>query len=430
MKAHPDYIEFYKNNIIKFSFNRLLPYIGMAAIGVLIANKNFDEFSFFSYIASAFVVPATVATFTFFAMGNLISDESDPQGKVIFNSILLLATVFSGLSGLTCVGIIHLSVAEMSAYLPEYRSESLAYYYVLYIMLYIFSSFFNTYYETWAHDRTSFIGRAIGFAIISIGGVTSYYQMDSMNYSYHMVMLMTVGALLEVTYYVFIGVKKRLFSLNIDRQTIVALLRIGLPSSLGISLQRFSFFLVNKRLLLIDKDFVSLFSVAISVVVLLAIPVSAFVQIHSIYVTRNRAIKLNTQPITLLITTLLPPTVVFVAYDRTVLNFFGISDRLLEKNALYSLSIVAVLFTTSILMMLTSHLRAYERTHAPQLIMNLSMYGIYLGTVYSGILDNKPPLYLLFTYATTLIVCLVAIILHERINLLNPGIPRHSTVTC
>ncbi|KPY19896.1 hypothetical protein [Pseudomonas syringae group genomosp. 3] len=418
------YLKFFLDNILKFSANRFFPYLGISLIGILVANKNFEEFSFFSYVSSAFIFPATIATFTFYAVGNLTPSSIDSKNKVVFNSILFLALVFSSFVVFACFLILIFSQKEISSYPSEYNAKELAICYIVYIFIYVLNSFFNCYYEAWIKDRSSNIGRMVSFIPLIIFAIVAFFLHSQLNYSYFVVVLMTVCGFFELAYYIYISRKNRLFSLHVDLQTMRTLVLIGAPQGLGLALQRLAFFLVNKRLLLIDKDFVSVFSVAISIVSLLAIPVSAFTQIHSIHITRNRTQPLYSYPILLLFGSALPSTILITYFDRLILPLYGLKSELLDQDPWISLGILAMLLSTASLMLITAHLRAYGQSVIPQIIINLSVYGVYVSTVFSGFLDNRPLSYLLFTYAITFLLCLLILISSERINLLKFGVPK------
>lgn len=419
-----NYLSFYISNILKFSANRFFPYLGISLVGILVANKNFEEFSFFSYISSAFIFPATIATFTFYAIGNLTPSPQDTKNKEIFNSIFFLALVFASLVASACSIILLFSSNEISAYPSDFKAKELAFWYIIYIFIYVLTSFFNCYYEAWIKDRSSNIGRMIGFVPLITFTIIGFFIHNPLNYSYTVVVLMTVCGFFELIYYLYISRKNRLFSLHLNPNTMRTLIAIGAPQGFGLALQRLAFFMVNKRLLLIDKDFVSVFSVAISIVSLLAIPVSAFTQIHSIHVTRNRTEPLHAHPILLLLASALPSAILITCFDNLILPLYGLRGDLLGQDPWISLGILAMLMSTASLMLVTAHLRAYGQSVAPQIIINLSVYGVYVSTVFSGFLDNRPLSYLLFTYAITFLICLLLLTLRERLNLLKFGAPK------
>lgn len=419
-----EYLRFYWSNILRFSANRFYPYVGISIVSILIANKNFEEFSYFSYISSAFIFPATIATFTFYAIGNLPTFRGIVEPEEVFSSTFLLALVSASLVAAACSVILLFSSDEMSAYPSDYKTKELAIGYLVYIFLYTLTCFFNCYFEAWVQDRSSNIGRMINFVPLSILALFNYVAFDSLNFSYVMVVLMVVCVFLELIYYVYISCTRRMFCSRVNFDCIGALVKIGAPQGFGLALQRLAFFMVNKRLLLVDKDFVSVFSVAISLVSLLAIPVSAFTQIHSIHVTRNKAGSLSLYPILILIISAFPSGVVVICLDEFVLPFYGLRLDVYEQDPLISVGILAMLISTALLMLVTAHLRAYGQTVKPQVIINLAVYGIYVSTVYSGFLDHRPLSYLLFTYAFTFFICFLLLVFRERLDLLNFTAPK------
>lgn len=408
-KTPNNYYRFYFSNILKFSANRLLPYIGMALTGILIAHKNFEEFSFFSYLSSAYLFPATIATFTFFAIGN-VSPEHGHNQKAIFNSAFAMAVALALLCSIACVVIFLLSQEEIHSYPPYYKAMDLAQWYILYIFLYIINSFFSSFYEAWVKDRTSTIGRAVGFVPLISIAVLWFFTTSPENYSYNVILLMTGSALLELVFYLIVSLHKNLFRFTYHSDIMRRILAIGMPLGLGLAAQRLAFFLVNKRLLLTDKDTVSVFAVAISVTSLLSIPIAALSQIHSIHATRNpKSIPVNALAY-ILVLTLLPSTLLTGGFDHELLSLYGLRDQLLDTDPLISAALLAILLSTAPLMLVTAHLRARGRSVVSQVVINVFVYGIYLTAVYSGFLDNSPPSYLLFAYALTFLASCAVLI--------------------
>ncbi|MBA1244863.1 hypothetical protein [Pseudomonas japonica] len=413
------YVDFYLENIFKFCANRFLPYIGLTFAGILLAHKNIDEFSFFSYISSAFIFPATIATFIFYAIGNLPPPSSTEHRQRVFNSSFAAAITLSGISCLVCTGILYASSAQLAAYASDYQTSRLSWFYIAYTFFYIINGFFNSYFEAWLKDKTSTTGRTLGFTFLVVVSSFGYFQWESLNYSTKLAELMLGCAVFESAYYLSRCLRLGLLSKSFEYKIISDLLRIGAPMGIGLAFQRLAILLVNARLLLIDKDFVSLYSIAMSIVSLLLIPASAFAQIHTIYVTRNKAIKLGFHPIVLLAINLAPAVFLIMYFGDAILPFYGLPPGLAGQVSEASHGTALILGSTAPLMLITAHLRAKGSSLRPQILINISVYCIYIPIIFSGALDNRPPTSLLFAYAITFLICMVSLLWVERKSLFN-----------
>ncbi|WP_439852885.1 hypothetical protein [Pseudomonas syringae] len=411
-KKQAEYLYFYLENILKFIGNRLFPYVSMTFVGVLIANKNIDEFAFFSYISSAFIFPATVATFMFMAIGNLEDKIGRSSVGEIFISSLVMAAISAGLVGGVCVFIIFLSRQELAALPSDYSGVSFTYFYLGYIMVYIFNSFLNCYFEAHVRSRISSYARLLNFLPLMVCSTYAFFSLSPENFSLIIIQFMLVFSVLELVFYCYMVKKLGLWKSEFQIELFRKLFKLGAPTGIGLALQRLAFFIVNKKLFLVDKDLVSIFSIAISIVSLMSIPVSAFTQIHSIYVTRKANIGLSLTPFLLLGVSMLGPLVVFLVLGNKLLLLFGLSDKILVANSYLTESITFMFLVTSSLMLVSSHVRALGTTLVPQIVINLSVYSIYVGCVFFGGIEGKAAWFLLSAYSVAYLICFFLLIFY------------------
>lgn len=407
-----EYFSFYLENIFRFTANRFFPYISMALVGILIANKNMEEFAFFSYIASAFIFPATIATFMFMAIGNLTSKNQERGAEEIFISSLAMAFISAGLVGFACLLIIFSSKEELNILPLSYNAISFEYTYLSYIIIYIFNSFFNCFFEAHVKDGTSSIARLVNFIPLIFSSLYVFFKLPSENSSLTIVQLMLGCSAVELVYYCYKARKLDVWGAKFQPLLFKQLFTLGAPTGIGLALQRFAFFIVNKKLFLVDKDLVSIFSIAISIVSLMAIPVSAFTQIHSIYVTRKAKIGLSLDAFGLLAMSMFLPLVIFLGFGKTVLLLFGISHKMLADHPYLIESVTSIFLVTGLLMLVSSHIRALGNTLVPQLVINIMIYSVYVGSVFYGGLDGRSASFLLATYSVSYFICFLLLTLY------------------
>lgn len=407
-----EYFSFYLENIFKFTANRFFPYISMGLIGILIANKNMEEFAFFSYVASAFIFPSTIATFMFMAIGNLDSKNKNRGADEVFISSLVMAFIAAGLVGFACLLIIFSSKEELNVLPLSYNAVSFEYTYLSYIIIYIFNSFFNCFFESHIKDGTSSIARLLNFTPLMFSSLYVFFKLPSENSSLIMVQLMLGCSAVELVYYCYKSRKIVVRGAKFQPLLFKQLFILGAPTGIGLALQRFAFFIVNKKLFLLNKDLVSIFSIAISIVSLMAIPVSAFTQIHSIYVTRKSKIGLSLDAFGLLVMSMFLPLIVFLGFGKSVLLLFGISHKMLADHPYLIESVTSIFLVTGLLMLVSSHIRALGNTLVPQLVINITVYSVYVGSVLYGGLDGRSASFLLATYSVTYFICFLLLALY------------------
>ncbi|TMU78601.1 hypothetical protein FGA82_15275 [Pseudomonas fluorescens] len=406
------YFSFYRENILKFTANRFFPYISMSIIGILLANKNIDEFAFFSYIAAAFIFPATIATFMFMAIGNLTSRHPNHGIQEIFISSFLIAAISATFVICACVTIIYFSSEEVQTLPLHYRATALEFTYLTYIAVYIFTSFFNSFFEAHIKDKTSSKARLINFVPLITSATLIFLIAPAENSSLAIVRLMLVCAVIEFAYYLYISLKRDLWSGHVQPDLCLQLFKLGAPTGIGLSLQRLAFFIVNKKLFLVDRDLVSIFSIAISVVTLMTIPVSAFTQIHSIYITKKPGSKLNIDAFILLTASMVMPLMLFAGFGHSILMIFGVSNDMQAGNTYLTESITSMFLATGLLMLISSHIRALGNTVIPQIVINAAIYLIYVGSVFYQGVESKTAFSLLSTYSASYFVCFLLLAMY------------------
>lgn len=392
------YANFYYSSIIKFSANRFFPFVSMAFAGILVANKNFDEFAFFSYITSAFIFPATVVTFMFRAVGNL-SLEGGRTRQNIFMSSFFLVVACSFLVAAACYLITITSDREIDSLSKNYKALTFCYVYLIYISIYILTSFFNAYFEAHVKGNSSSIARLMNFCPFMFFSGAEFVLSDKENYSLTIAYLMLGCECLELAYYLYKSSTLKLWQLSFNHSVLRHLFIIGGPNGLGLASQRLAFFMANKKLFLIDKDLVSIFSIAVSITTLLIIPVSAFTQIHSIYVSRNGKPGLSSMVFRYLALSMFIPIAILAVWGIEIGQLFGVTAHMYKADPWLNPSLIFMFCCTSLMMLVSAHIRALGNTIITQIVMNAVVYIGYVGYIFRYADSSMPGSTLLTTYS-------------------------------
>lgn len=160
------------------------------------------------------------------------------------------------------------------------------------------------------------------------------------------------------------------------------ILTLGLPIALGLAGQKLYFYLLNEKLAMVLPALLAQLSVCMSGLGLLMIPIIAYCQAHSLYVSsyrQNRSILylkglLGVCGLVVLLLSLLSVTGKFI--------FYWLGSNIIPFDGMTFITLACLLGSGSVLSLSTSHLRGLRDTLAPQMMMNIIMLSILIPIIY------------------------------------------------
>ncbi|WP_027710543.1 hypothetical protein [Dickeya chrysanthemi] len=378
------FLNFYKK-IFPFCTSRFSPYIGFMIITIVMARYNREELAVFSYFTAFFALPVTILSMPLAMIGNLVvSGQRDGEsGGAIFLSGIPLGIVLS-ISGFFISWVIG------ALFLNSYDKESYQIY-IYCVPLLIFNNYLFFFIESFL--SSGFIAKIkVFFSLISsffIALIAFYLNDIKAIYVFVSFLFMEVSFLF---FYVGIIFYKKI-NWNVKdvnyKRTSSQLIKFGSPIAIGLAGQKLVYFLLTQRLMGINPLHVSDLSVVMSVVGLIGIPVGAFSQIHSLFVSER---KLSEQynlfkvGVFFILSICFIIMLLFSIFGKEILMLYG-NNPLLNNTTVY-VSIFLLFITSSYMQLGMSHLRAINDTLIPQGIANIVLIIFFLPIIWMPSFNN------------------------------------------
>lgn len=172
------------------------------------------------------------------------------------------------------------------------------------------------------------------------------------------------------------------FRLNFCAKTAMVILSLGLPIALGLSGQKFYFYLLNERLAYLDTRLLSELAIFTTLTGILLIPFAALSQAHSLYISKTPENRPRSYLFGLgwfaVISTLLLMLGAF--FGDALFSLIGGSALAGTPAMLGTLALFLV--SNGLLSMTMGHLRGMNDTLRPQLIANLTIFIVLVPLIY------------------------------------------------
>ncbi|MCO7261049.1 hypothetical protein [Dickeya zeae] len=399
-----DYILNFYKKIFPFCVSRFAPYIGFMIITIVMARYNREELAIFSYFTALFALPITILSMPLAMIGNLvISGQRDGKsGGAIFLSGMPLAIILS-ISGFFIswgIGDFFLNLYDKESYLV----------YICCVPFLIFNNYLFFFIESFI--SSGFIAKVKLFlSLISsllVSSISFYFGDIKAVYVFGSFLF------IEVSFFFFYGgvilynkIDFKLIGLNYKRTT-SQLIKFGSPIAIGLAGQKLVYFLLTQRLMGINPLYVSDLSVIMSVIGLISIPVGAFSQIHSLFVSER---KLPEQygffkvGLFLILLICLFIMLLLSIFMKEVMMLYGNSALL--NNADVYISIFLLFITSSYMQLGMSHLRAINDTLIPQGVANIVLIVLFLPIIWMPSFSSMSvPSFIIVQAVCLFIICL------------------------
>ncbi|QGH59317.1 hypothetical protein [Dickeya poaceiphila] len=417
-----DYLFNFYKKIFPFCTSRFSPYIGFMIITIVMARYNREELAIFSYFTALFALPVTILSMPLAMIGNLVTSgqRDGKSGGAIFLSGIPLGIILS-ISGFFISWIIG------DFFLNVYEKESYQVY-IYCVPFLIFNNYLFFFIE-------SFISSGFIAKIKALLSLLSSLFIASIAFYLSDIKAIDVFwsfLFIEVSFLFFYGgvifykkIDWNLKEINYKRIT-SQLIKFGSPIAIGLAGQKLVYFLLTQRLMGINPLYVSDLSVIMSVIGLISIPVGAFSQIHSLFVSER---KLSEQYVFfkvglfLILLICLITMLLLSIFMKEIMMLYG-NSALLNNTPVY-ISIFLLFITSSYMQLGMSHLRAINDTFIPQGVANIVLIILFLPIIWMPSFNNmNVSSFIIVQAACLFIICLFLFLRVKNKALSQVGVSR------
>ncbi|MEI7189354.1 hypothetical protein [Dickeya dianthicola] len=417
------FLNFYKK-IFPFCTSRFSPYIGFMIITIVMARYNREELAVFSYFTAFFALPVTILSMPLAMIGNLVvSGQRDGKsGGTIFLSGIPLGIILS-ISGFFISWMIG------GFFLNSYDKWSYQIY-IYCVPFLIFNNYLFFFIESFV--SSGFIAKVKVFLSL----LSSFFIASIAFYLNDIKAIYVFGSFLfmEISFLFFYGgviFYKKIYwnikDINYKRTT-SQLIKFGSPIAIGLAGQKLVYFLLTQRLMGINPLYVSDLSVIMSIIGLISIPVGAFSQIHSLFVSERKSSEqynLFRVGVVFIFSICLIIMLFFSIFGKEILMLYG-NNALLNNTTVY-MSIFLLFITSSYMQLGMSHLRAINDTLIPQGVANIILIILFLPIIWMPSFDSMTVSSFIIVQSSCLfIICLFLFFRVKSKALLNIDVDRMS----
>ena len=379
------YEEHMRRSLCSLTVSRITPYCGIAFLLALVAHKQASDLACISYVLAIYSVLVVMASMPLAATGNLIAEHIDSlqETKHLFRGGFSVSIIMAVVA--LCISCVMLS---LTAYLPGARMDInkvqvLACIYIGAIPLLVINTFLHFFHEASGAARLCSLIKAgvtvCGCTYLCValyvvkGGYFIYWAMGYFLLSETLLLI----ALLRLS-----KVRQFGFSPRYCVKTVRNVIALGVPIALGLSGQKLYFYLLSEKLATLMSLLVAQLSIYMSVLGLIMIPVIAYCQGHSLYISRHAercAVSYLKGQAGLLI---VMGALIGGLWATGHAVFFWLGGEVVVFDREAFLSTCFLFLTGSTLTLSTAHLRGLRDTLAPQLMMNMVMLSVLVPIIY------------------------------------------------
>lgn len=387
------YAKYMRARLAPLTASRIVPYCGITFLLALTAHNQASDVALIAYVLAVFSVVSVMASMSLGAVGNLVAECADDAQQNInlfrggFGFSLFMAAGVMLIGGILAFSVSWLPGAQMDIN----KIRHLAFIYIMAIPLLVMNTFLHFFHEANGEaGMCSLIRTSTTLCSVAYLWV-AYVTSDTDNFIYWAMVYFVFGeSLLLLCMLVLSWRRKFDFVPVYCQRTVLNVTSMGLPIALGLAGQKLYFYLLNERLAALTPLWVAQLSVYMSVVGLLMIPIVAYCQAHSLYVSghsdgRWQSYIKGQSGLLGLIGVMLGALILSGGGGR-LFFWLGGNIVLFDRDAFISTAVL--LSSSAILSLSTSHLRGLRDTLAAQLIMNTLMLSVLVPIIYFVRLDS------------------------------------------
>ena len=374
-----------RRTFIPFTTNRIMPYCGITFLLAFVAHNRASDVSLIAYVLAIYSVLAVMASMSLGATGNLIAEHSDDtQEKArLFSGGLSVAVLMALATLLIGFVMVKLTVYLPGAQMNMYKVYALSAIYIGAIPLLVVNTFLQFFHEASGDSRACSVIK-FGTTVFSFLYVwVVFFLAEKDVFIYWAMGYFLCGEAVLLLCLLRLSRRRNFYFYPLYCKRVVKnVYALGFPIALGLAGQKLYFYLLSERLAIVMPVWVAQLSVCMSVLGLFMIPVVAYCQAHSLYISSHPEQRLASYVkgqlgLCGLIVVLL---CVLSVTGHTV--FFWLGEKIIMFDREAYISVSCLLVSGSILSLSTSHLRGLRDTFAPQLIMNIVMLSVLVPIIY------------------------------------------------
>ncbi|HEY1028435.1 MAG TPA: hypothetical protein VGE28_12525 [Pseudomonas sp.] len=397
--------------------SRLFPFFGVSIAAALLAHKHISDLPAFAYALAVYAVVAAIFSTPLAVAGNIVHAHGESGGQGFFGDGFKVALVFSACSLLCSVAVLFLLSAVELNTATAGRLYAVSAVYVLAIPLLVVNTYLHVFHEsTGAAGACASIKRksvAVGCAFL----IVSFFVVDDECFVFSAMGYFLLVEVLVLMWLIKLSWGRKLCFVYRGRSRVLnEVVLLGGPMAAGLVGQKLYYYLLNEKLLSVQEALVGELSICMSVIGCLSIPLVAFSQLHSVYVSKMRGGESNLYVQGFFACTLLIATVVGALSFSGALLFYVFGGGSLEFTAAAFGVMAFFVLGSGYLMAVVAHLRALNDTLVPQVLVNAIMLGVLLPVMYFFVLDGASIYLYLSLQAAAMLVA--AAILQGRLYLL------------
>lgn len=385
------YTQYMRARLAPLTTSRIMPYCGITFLLALTAHNQASDVALIAYVLAIFSVVSVMASMSLGAMGNLVAECAGDvrQKENLFRGGFGIALVMA--SGVLLIGVMLASAVPWlpGALMDVNKIRYLAFIYIMAIPLLVVNTFLHFFHEANGDAGVCSWVKMVSTLCCVVYLCVAYKVSENGQFVYWAMAYFVFGEALLLLCMVLLTWRRKFNFIPVYcKRTVLNVTRLGLPIALGLAGQKLYFYLLNERLAVLMPGGVAQLSVYMSVVGLLLIPVVAYCQAHSLYISGQADgswrsyLKGQTG---LLGLTGLMLGVLLLSGGRL---FFWLGENIVPFDQRAFITTAVLLSSSAILSLSTSHLRGLRDTLAPQLIMNTLMLSVLVPIIYLVRVDS------------------------------------------
>lgn len=385
------YTKFISNCLIPFSITRVMPFITGSMVTLYLSNADFDALSFFGYLMAVFSMATTFFSMPLLMTANIVVTEiSMHQKPPSFMSGLTVAAIF-GLAAMAVNVLMYGFVADLDrfAWLNKDTSDYLVALYLPSTFFLIINNYSYIYLEGIGLHKKVSVFKTVSsvFSILSV--VLVYILNDKPESSMHILSVFLVFLFTEILFSILLfytAVKNKLFCfrpqkniLNDSREIFQKIIRLGAPVSIGMTVQKLTFYFINAKMLYLGAEYVALLTIFGSIANFFQIPLTSFTQANSLYISGNQNFAKADfyKSLQFVFVIFICVTGIgFFIWDF-LLSLFSVGNLPFSKDSLFVILSFFV-FANGLVSLAASSFRGLNRTLMPQIILNTVMMLLFV----------------------------------------------------
>lgn len=374
-----------RRTLVPLTTSRVMPYCGITFLLALTAHNRASDVALIAYVLAVFSVLSVVTSMSLGATGNLVAEYSadTPGRRRLFQGgfgVALAMALVALLVGSVLVSVvIYLPGAQMETS----KIHTLALIYTAAIPLLVINTFLHFFHEASGDAAACSAIKSGSTALACVCLCIAYGTSGSDNFIYWAMGYFIFSEAVLLVCLLGLSWRRQLcFSPVYCRRTVQNIINLGLPIAFGLAGQKLYFYLLNEKLATLTFVLVAQLSVYMSVMGLLMIPVVAYCQAHSLYISGHAEqrsgsyakgqVGLGVGVVLILCMLLWGGPLLFCWLGGSIVTF--------DRDAFVSMAFL--LASSAILSLSTAHLRGLRDTLASQLVMNVLMLSVLVPIIY------------------------------------------------